>query len=244
MKNSIFIWGSKSYARIVNDFIENYKRELNLDYFTTSKKNRLKIKYFFDPYSKKIDFSHNAIFSNNFSQLAENIKNCKFFLVCVGNHYGILRTFISQQLENQGLTPLTLVSNKSNINNSTYIGKGVVVMPNSYINAFSNIGDYTIINSGSNIEHETNVGVGVHIMSGACLSGRNKIGNFVTIGTNATILPDVIINDGAYIGAGSVITKNVKKNEIIIGNPGRFLKKNNYKIEPSFTKKLKNILRT
>ena len=79
MKNSIFIWGSKSYARIVNDFIKNYKKELNLDYFTTSKKNRLKIKYFFDPYSKKIDFSHNAIFSNNFSQLAENIKNCKFF---------------------------------------------------------------------------------------------------------------------------------------------------------------------
>ena len=45
MKNSIFIWGSKSYARIVNDFIENYKKELNLDYFTTSKKNRLKIKH-------------------------------------------------------------------------------------------------------------------------------------------------------------------------------------------------------
>ena len=62
-------------------------------------------------------------------------------------------------------------------------------------------------------------------MSGACV-GRNVIGNFVTIGSNATILPDISIGDGAYIGAGAVVTKNVKKNSIIIGNPGKHVKMN------------------
>jgi len=244
MKNSIFIWGSKSYALIINDFFKNYKKELNLDYLNITKKNNLKIKYFFDPYSKKINFSNSAIFSNKYSQLVKNIKDCKYFVVCIGGHHGMLRAFISQELTNKGLKPLTLISKKSKINKSSIIGKGVVVMPNSYISSLSNIGDYCIVNSCSNIEHEADIGVGTHIMSGACISGRNKIGKFVTIGTNATILPDITIGDGAFIGAGTVITKNVKKNEIIIGNPGKYLKKNNQRVESFFIKKLKSILRT
>ena len=61
-------------------------------------------------------------------------------------------------------------------------------------------------------------------MSGACIAGRCKIGDYVTIGSNATILPDIKIEDGSYIGAGSVVTKNVKKNSVIVGVPGKYLK--------------------
>ena len=71
-------------------------------------------------------------------------------------------------------------------------------------------------------------------MGGASIAGRVKIGNYVTIGTNATILPDLEIAEGAYIGAGSVVTKNVKKDQIIVGNPGRFLKKNKHFYDLSF----------
>ena len=54
-------------------------------------------------------------------------------------------------------------------------------------------------------------------MGGASIAGRVKIGNYVSIGTNSTILPDIKVGSGAYIGAGSVVTKNVKDNEIVIG---------------------------
>ena len=52
-----------------------------------------------------------------------------------------------------------------------------------------------------------------------------KIKDFVTVGLNATVLPGIVIEQGAYIGAGAVVTKNVIKNNIVAGNPAKFLKK-------------------
>ncbi len=106
----------------------------------------------------------------------------------------------------------------------TSIGKGVVAMPNSYVNYYSEIGDYSILNSSSNIEHECKVGKGSHLMSGASIGGRCIIGDFTTIGTNATVLPDIKIGEGSFIGAGAVVTKNVKKNSVIVGVPGKHIK--------------------
>ena len=49
------------------------------------------------------------------------------------------------------------------------------------------------------------------------------IGNRVSIGSNATIMP-VTICDDVVIGAGSVVTKNIDKPGIYVGNPARWLR--------------------
>ena len=46
-----------------------------------------------------------------------------------------------------------------------------------------------------------------------------------SIGTNATIMCGIEIGENAIVGAGAVVTKNVKANTIVIGNPARILKK-------------------
>jgi len=51
------------------------------------------------------------------------------------------------------------------------------------------------------------------------------IGNDVWIGTGATIINGVDIGDGAVIGANTIVTKNVPPYSIVIGNPGKVLKK-------------------
>ena len=73
-------------------------------------------------------------------------------------------------------------------------------------------------------------------MGGASLAGRIKVNDYVTIGTNATIIPDLEIREGSYVGAGTVVTKNVNKNEIVVGNPSKFLKENSHFYNLNFFK--------
>ena len=55
--------------------------------------------------------------------------------------------------------------------------------------------------------------------------GDVEIGNDVWIGRGVTIMSGVKIGDGAVLGARSLIAKNVNPYEIVVGNPGRVLKK-------------------
>lgn len=58
-----------------------------------------------------------------------------------------------------------------------------------------------------------------------------SIGSCVWIATGAIVLPGVTIGDGAVIAAGSVVTKDVDPWTIVGGNPARFIKKREMRIE-------------
>ena len=49
---------------------------------------------------------------------------------------------------------------------------------------------------------------------------ETTIGNHVSIGSNATILP-VSVCDNVIIGAGAVVTKNITKPGVYVGNPAK-----------------------
>lgn len=51
------------------------------------------------------------------------------------------------------------------------------------------------------------------------------IGDKVSIGTSATILGGIKIGDNSIIGAGSVVTKDVPPNSVVVGNPGKIIRK-------------------
>lgn len=52
------------------------------------------------------------------------------------------------------------------------------------------------------------------------------IGHDVWIGANVAILPGVkIIGNGAIIGAGSIVTKDVEPYSVVVGNPGKKIRK-------------------
>ena len=46
----------------------------------------------------------------------------------------------------------------------------------------------------------------------------------VWIGDKATILPNVTIGEGAIIGANSVVTKDIPKYSVVVGNPAKVIK--------------------
>lgn len=54
-----------------------------------------------------------------------------------------------------------------------------------------------------------------------------KIGNGCWLGGGVIVLPGVCIGDGSVIGAGSVVTKDIPKNSLAVGNPCRVIRKIN-----------------
>ena len=117
-------------------------------------------------------------------------------------------------------------------NGSITIGDNISVNYNVNINSCNNgyieigndvlIGQNTVIRASNHKISDQNEKINKQGHTG----GKIIIGNNVWIGANCVILKDVKIEDNSVIGAGTVINKNVKKNEIIIGNQQRFLKKN------------------
>ena len=228
MSQNIFFWGAKFEAGIMYNLIENNKILADTSSYL--------VKYVFDPNLSEAQFKSNAIFSNQKKDLEKFFKDSCYFVVCIGNELGMARYFISKELEKKNIIPLDIISKNAYFDDKKLLGKGIQLFPNSVVQTGSKVGDYSILNTGSILEHHCEVGNGVHIMPGATIGGNVSISNYVTIGMNATVMPKVKIEEGAYVGAGAVVTKDVKKNEVVAGNPAKFLKKIEHKFDLEFLK--------
>ncbi len=112
----------------------------------------------------------------------------------------------------------------------TDCGKNIKTGKNVFINACCRFQDQGGITIGDNvlIGHNTTIATLNHDLNPEHRANLTpapvKIGNSVWIGADCTILPGVTIHDGAVIGAGSVVTKDIPKNSIAVGNPAKVIK--------------------
>lgn len=87
------------------------------------------------------------------------------------------------------------------------------------------IQDNTIITSSNQNDKEVYIGDNVIIGNNCYIDGA-KIQDNVFIGHNASIYPGTVIETGAFIAPGTVLVENsnIPKNQIWIGNPGKYLR--------------------
>jgi acetyltransferase-like isoleucine patch superfamily enzyme len=79
------------------------------------------------------------------------------------------------------------------------------------------------------IGEESFVATGVIILTHdycRSLYKKTSIGQQCFIGARSIILPGVSIGDHVIVGSGSVVTKDVKSNCIVAGNPAKIIKEN------------------
>jgi acetyltransferase EpsM len=107
---------------------------------------------------------------------------------------------------------------------SVILGPGSVVMPNVSLSPGSVFGKNNIIMANALVGHDNSIGSYCHFAAQSCTGANLKIGNGVHIGLNATIRENLQIGDNSTVGMGSVLTKDVKENEIWAGNPAKFLR--------------------
>ncbi len=133
----------------------------------------------------------------------------------------LMSKLIDQELdENFGLFPPFYTDCGKNI----HIGKGV------FINSGCKFQDQGGIYIGDNslIGHNTVIATLNHDINpkfrGDTIPKTVRIGKNVWIGSGVIILPGINIGDNAVIGAGSIVTKDVPKDMIAVGNPAKVIK--------------------
>ena len=105
------------------------------------------------------------------------------------------------------LSPRSIYSNKSSIDEATIVMHGVIIGPKVQI------GKNSIINSSSVLEHETIVGNNSHVSTNVTLNGNVKVGDGTFIGSGTIVKEGISIGSNCFIRMGSIINKNIANNE-------------------------------
>ncbi|MBS1513765.1 MAG: N-acetyltransferase [Bacteroidetes bacterium] len=127
------------------------------------------------------------------------------------------------------------------IGDNSKIGPFVEVQKNSLIGKNCKISSHTFICEGVEIEDNVFIGHNVTFINDRYPRAVNEDGSLKTeadwklektyvkkgasIGSSSTILCGITIGENAVVGAGSIVTKDVKPDTIVAGNPAKQIKK-------------------
>jgi len=110
-----------------------------------------------------------------------------------------------------------IIGNRCKISSHTFICEGVTIEDNVFIGH-----NVTFIND--RYPRSVNTDGTMQVDSDwECI--RTTIKQGASIGSSSTLLCGITVGENAIVGAGCVVTKDVPPNTIVVGNPGRILKK-------------------
>ncbi|MFL5318542.1 MAG: acyltransferase [Myxococcaceae bacterium] len=134
---------------------------------------------------------------------------------------------------------------------------------NAEVTAVIHVGDDSSIGSGASLCAGTWIKIGRHVLiAGDCFVsgdpghpqdpiariseaaptsalGRIEIGDHVWLARGAAVLGNVRIGEGAIIGARAVVTRDVPDYAVVVGNPGKVVRRLNGKETPEELKRIR-----
>ena len=120
--------------------------------------------------------------------------------------------------ENVTIGDLNIIGRNVTIENFIKIGDRNKFETNSYITAYSEVGDYCFVAPAvatSNDNYMARDKERYKHFKGVIIKNGGRIG------VNATILPGKTIHEDGMVAGGSVVTKDVTKEDIWLGNPAK-----------------------
>lgn len=140
---------------------------------------------------------------------------------------------------------------KAYIPNNTNVWQFCVVLPNAKVGSNCNICSHCLVENDVVIGNNVTIKCGVQLWDGIKIEDDVFIGSNVTftndkyprskqypqkfwettikkgasIGAGAIILCGITVGENAMIAAGSVVTKDVPKGELWMGNPAKYIRK-------------------
>jgi sugar O-acyltransferase (sialic acid O-acetyltransferase NeuD family) len=119
----------------------------------------------------------------------------------------------------------TLIHPSAEIASDAQIGVNTLIMAGGVITINVKVGAHCVILPNTVISHDVFIDDYSMLGSNVSLSGGVRVGKKCYIGTGSKLIQEIEIGEGSLIGIGSVVLKSVEKGSVIVGNPGRFLRK-------------------
>ena len=119
---------------------------------------------------------------------------------------------------------VTIIHPRASVSEMSKIGFGSVIMQNVTVASNVRIGNHVMILPNSVINHNDVIEDYVSIASGVGVSGNVIVKKNSYLGSNSSIIGHITIGEKSLVGMGSVVLKDVQSEEIVVGNPARFLR--------------------
>ncbi len=119
----------------------------------------------------------------------------------------------------------TLIHPKTWIGKRVQIGEGSIIYPGVHLDVDIRLGQFTLMNKLATIGHDTEMGDFVTVSPGVNIGGINQVGEGVEFGINSCSIQHLQIGAWSTIGAGAVIIRDVEDHAVMVGNPGKMLRK-------------------
>lgn len=147
------------------------------------------------------------------------------FAISVGDNR--IRKDISARIRFKGGNLVNLIHPSSIVSKYADIRSGVVILPNSVVQAGVIIKKDTIVSYNVSVTHHSKIGSTCYLAAGCSIGAYVDIGQNVLIGQSAVLVSSKvkIIGSDSIIGAGAVVINNVTKNSIVVGNPAKVIVK-------------------
>lgn len=114
---------------------------------------------------------------------------------------------------------------KADVSDYAKIGDGTVIIHGSIVQSGCKVGKHAILNTSCVVDHDSTIGDFSHISPNVTICDNVTIGEGVHIGAGATIIPGITIGKWCVIGAGAVITQNLPDYSLVVGVPGKIIRK-------------------
>ncbi len=180
---------------------------------------------FFDDFAKKESEVNGIKVLGTISEIETMFSKSVFDELIIGIGYKHLnfREEIFNKLKGK-VNFATCIHSSCYIDSSCKIAKGVCIFPKSVLDCNVVIEANVLINISCTIAHNSKINSHTFLSPNVAIAGFVAIGERCNIGINTTVIDNISISNDIQTGGGTVVTKNIDRKGLYVGNPARFIR--------------------
>lgn len=145
------------------------------------------------------------------------------FILAIGDVEG--RRKVAENILERGGEFVNLIHPMAKVDKRVELGRGVIIFPFCHVGANAKLGDFTLLNLHATIGHDVILGQFSELAPFSVLGGATVTGEECYFGMHASVAQKVKLGTRVVISQGSVTQKDQPDDVLILGVPGKTLRK-------------------